>query len=181
MNRLIKASDYNIRYQARSVRHRISLLSGKLYRRGMLETPFRDEPAAGQPVFAHVDHGQWIARCDDCGGPEAVDYDEPIFYCFSCGNRAVGGRPRSVIFPEPELREEIERLLLARPVDDSVGTNEIDRAFSAKPQAIGTVAGELVMLVRSWKLSETVDDLRSQNLFIEELVQQEESRKRGQG
>lgn len=167
MAKIITAKDYLARSRARSVRQRIKMLSGQMYQRALLETPFQDTEARGTPVFAEVDHGQWLALCE-CSGAEAVDYEEPIFFCFHCGNRANGGHPRPVIFPT--AREEIERLLLERPVDDRMGTNEIDRAFLAKPMAFGVVGEEFVTLNRSWRVTESVEDLRAQNALIAPLL-----------
>jgi len=169
MNRLIKASDYNVRAGAKSVRQRIQILSGQLYRRGLLETPFRDEAPRGKAVMAEVNHGQWLAFCE-CRGCEAVDYEEPIFYCFNCGNRGTGGWPRPVTFPNAKDRMEIERLLLERPVDESAGANEIDRAFMAKARVTGYVGDVYVVLERTWKPSESVYELRKQNQMIKQLI-----------
>ena len=177
--KIITAKDYLVRNRARTVRERIKMLSGQMYQRGVMDVPSQDAAPTGSPVIAEVNHGQWLAMCE-CSGAEAVDYDEPIFYCFNCGNRSTGGRPRPVIFPEPALRYEIETLLLARPVDDRMGTNAIDRAFMAKPIAVGVVDGNLLGLERSWKNSESVDDLRQQNLLIENLTEQYQATNRGE-
>ncbi|MBI5964944.1 MAG: hypothetical protein HY863_15805 [Chloroflexi bacterium] len=162
---IIRTKDYLVRTRSRTVRERIKTLSGQMYRHGMLETPFKDEGMIGEPVKAEINHGQWLAFCE-CGGAESVDYDEPIFYCFHCGNQSTNGRPRPVEFPAAEIREEIERLLLERPVDETMGTNAIDRAFNAKPLAIGLVNGEFAALHRSWKPNESANDLYIQNLTV---------------
>lgn len=120
----------------------------------LLETPFSGK-VSGEPIYAYVDFGRWIAACE-CGGHEYVDPDEQIFYCFSCGNRAVQGDARPVIFPD--ARDEIERLLLRRPIDDRAGINALDRALKAKPLIPG--------LSRSWLPHETPAELRRQNREI---------------
>ena len=101
---------------------------------------------------AYVNQGRWIATCH-CGGAEAVDPDEPFFYCFVCGNRSTDGNPRLVIFPKD--KEQIEAELLKRPVIEMQGRNAVERAFQALP-AVGRLA-------RNWTPDETLDDLRQQN------------------
>jgi hypothetical protein len=71
-------------------------------------------------VEAEVNHGRWLVRCPFCSGAEEADPGEPIFYCLSCGNNAVGaetaplpGHIMLVMFPDN--RTEIEAALLARP------------------------------------------------------------------
>ena len=56
-----------------------------------------DENAA--PVVARIDRERLIAECDVCHGAEYVDPDDPVFFCISCGNAAVGGKLRRVIIP----------------------------------------------------------------------------------
>jgi hypothetical protein len=145
-----------------------------------------DQEPTGAPVVARIWQGQWISDCE-CNGASFVDPDEPVFVCFSCGNRANGNKPRPVTFPPTEERLEIERLLLERPVDDMAGLTDLERAGMAKPvlfveveieeepsipdvmQAIETGAPieikksiRTLPLVRSWEPHETVDDLRKQ-------------------
>jgi hypothetical protein len=175
---IIRTKDYLVRNRARTVRERIKLLCGQMYRKGMLDMPFQDTAAVGAPVIAEINHGQWVAFCG-CGGAESVDWDEPIFYCFHCGNRSTHGKPRPVVFPEPALRAKIEALLLDRPVDDAMGTNAIDQAFMAKPLAVGVVGDKLVALERSWKPGESIEELLEQNLLIDELVAQALAAKNG--
>ena len=170
MDRIIQAKDYAAREGARTVIERIARLSSQLVQRRLLDTPFVGGAPVGKPVMAEVNHGQWMAFCE-CGGAEAVDTDEPIFYCFNCGNRATKGRPRPVAFPPQQEREEIERLLLARPLGDGGGANEIDRVFLARPLA-GVVDGEAVVMHRSWSPGETVEELRAQNGMIAALEMQ---------
>jgi hypothetical protein len=174
MNRIVSAKDYARREGAKSVRELVKRWSGRMYQRGQLDTPFVDGPLAGEPVFAKINHGQWIAHCDQCGTPMWVDADEPLFYCYGCGNRVTGGKPRPVIFPSKQEQDAIERLLLERPVDDRKGTNDIDRAFHALPMAIGIADGELVALDRTWEPHESVKDLQAQNALIEPLMKERE-------
>ena len=66
-----------------------------------------------RPAFAYVNAGNWLWKCE-CGGAEYVDLDQPVGMCCSCWNAADEHRWRPVIIPAE--REEIERLLLRRPV-----------------------------------------------------------------
>lgn len=54
-----------------------------------------DEP----PATARYDTGRWLADCPnpDCNSAEAVDPDDPRFYCFSCRTQEAWA---DVIFPE---------------------------------------------------------------------------------
>jgi hypothetical protein len=64
-----------------------------------------------QAVPARVCYGRWLADCPVCGGAVDVDPREPVFLCVSCG---WPGKIAPVDFPAQ--RNEIERLLLARPM-----------------------------------------------------------------
>lgn len=90
-----------------------------------------DKPQ-GKPVLARIWQSQWIATCE-CNTAMFVDPDEPIFFCFGCGNRLYGKRPRPVIFPPTAERKEIERLLLERPVEDVAGLTDLERVGLQKP------------------------------------------------
>ncbi len=68
-----------------------------------------DEIAAVQ-IVAQRDGGRWVAVCE-CGGAEVVagpnaPDDEQVFFCCSCGNAAVGGRWRPVVYEE--VRDAVE-------------------------------------------------------------------------
>jgi hypothetical protein len=167
MDKIIRAKDYAQREGAKSVVERIARISAQLAHRRLLDTPFVGGAPVGTPVLAEVNHGQWMAFCE-CGGAEAVDADEPIFYCFNCGNHATKGRPRPVTFPQQRVIEEIEQALLERPLDEGGGANEIDRVFLARP-LVGVVEGAPVVMHRSWKPGETVEELMRQNGMIPAL------------
>jgi len=62
------------------------------------------------PVMARIDFGRWIADCE-CGGAEYVSPEDPIFFCFSCGNTQYHGAIRPVVFPAK--RDEIESAIKA--------------------------------------------------------------------
>lgn len=117
---------------------------------------------ASDPVCGFIENGQWIARCE-CGGCEFVDPDEPVFFCFSCCNRAYNGMIRNVKFPDYETRQEIERLLLLRPVDDIRGITDLERAGLARALIVVQIDEDATMpLTRSWNVGETLDDLHNQ-------------------
>jgi hypothetical protein len=129
INRIISAKDYGgsakgyiRRWQLQKMREGMPILL-----RGL------DEPPVGPPLQAVVWQGQWIVRTDCCNSASFVDPDEPIFYCFSCANRAWDHRPRPVTFPPEAERLEIERLLLERPVNDVAGLTDMERAGMARP------------------------------------------------
>lgn len=115
----------------------------------------------GKPVLARIWQGQWIADCE-CGGASFIDPEDPFFFCFGCGNRANGNRPRPVTVPSDW--KEIEALLLERPVDDLAGLTDLERVALAKPLLIVEGKGGLA---RNWNPGETAKDLREQNKPIE--------------
>jgi hypothetical protein len=109
--------------------------------------------SGGNPVYAEINAGRWIARCPDCNGAEAVNPQDksPKFFCFSCGNERVSGKYRKVIFPKDW--KEIEKEILKRPVKKPPGRDPIAQAFCAIPEK----------LPRAWTLDETLKDLETQN------------------
>lgn len=159
-----------------------------------------DKPPQGKPVLARIWQSQWIATCE-CNTAMFVDPDEPIFFCFGCGNRLNGKRPRPVTFPPTAERKEIERLLLERPVEDFAGLTDLERVGLQKPllevqveevdeQAVMTAAMRnpealtrsnfemptrvvLKPLTRSWEPGETPADLERQQRSAIERWKQE--------
>jgi len=83
-----------------------------------------------EPVMAFVNKGKWLIKCE-CGGAEKA-WEEGLFMCQSCWNAGHKHKCRRSIFPEQ--REEIERLLDKRPLEN-----------------------------RNWFPGETVDDLLREN------------------
>lgn len=130
-----------------------------------------DEPRGGV-VRAQINQGAWIGTCE-CGGAEFVDPTEPIFFCWNCVNRANGGYVRPVEFPEN--REEIERAVLKRRVDDVRGITDEDRAFLARPLITFTGDGRFYPATRSWIPGESVETIREQNEFIENALKKQEN------
>ena len=156
--RIINATDYLFREKHKTIKDRIKSLCAGMVKRGLLDTPFVDCEPVGKPVFAKVNFGQWLVECE-CGGAETVHWDEAIFYCFSCGNFENHGKPREVIFPSEKERDDIERILLERPIRIKGGTNVIERTVLAIP----AVKDKYGPLSRSWDPGESADDLRREN------------------
>lgn len=154
--KIITAMDYARREGAKTVRERIELICKKMGKTN--DSPIKGEPE-GKPVAAEINFGQWIAHCPDCKGAEAVDPDEPIFYCCSCGNFTNGGQPRAVIFPSEKERIAIEKEILKRPVKVGMGTHYIERLTLAEPM-IRDAKG---LLSRSWTTGETLNEIKEQN------------------
>jgi hypothetical protein len=153
VNRIITAKDYG------GVKAYITKSQVDLHRRGVnVQVIGLDAEPTGTPVLARIWQGQWIADCE-CGGASFVDPDEPKFFCFGCGNRAHGSRVRPVTFPPAEIRMEIERLVLLRPVNDMAGLTDLERAGMAKALA-NNANGK--PLSRSWRPGESVEDLHAQ-------------------
>jgi len=108
----------------------------------------------GQAVQAFVDSGRWGWVCE-CGNPHYAEPNEPIGYCIVCGNAALGGKARLVIFPND--REEIEAVLLERqivqPPGIDLGTQTV-LLPACKPVAENCH--------RSWRPGEKIADLRTE-------------------
>ncbi len=182
VDRIISAKDYG-----GSARAYIRKQQQALHRGRGIAVTIKDLDAdpTGLPVYARIWQGQWIADCE-CNGACFVDPDEPVFFCFSCGNRANDHKPRPVIFPATLERLEIERLLLERPVDDLAGLTDMERAGMAKPMLyvefeidvepgidviLNTAPGDVfpaakktitVPLTRSWEPRQTIEDLHKE-------------------
>lgn len=153
LNRIISAEDYGgIRNYIRNG------IMGIIKTRGLRLRVDLDALPVDQPVRARVWQGQWIADCE-CSGAAFVQHSDPVFMCFSCANRLQEGRLRTVQFPPPLELNEIERLLLERPVDDLAGLEDKERAGLAKPLVFVEGRGGLA---RNWTPDQTVEDLRKE-------------------
>lgn len=109
-------------------------------------------------VHARIDAGRWIADCPICSRSNYVDPDEPVFFCFGCGNQGSGSFV-PVIFPDTDVRGQIENLLLARPVySDVEDKNSISQALNSKPKYPG--------LARNWS-EQTIAELEQANKVME--------------
>ena len=105
-DKAITAADYAIREKAKDTRDRIKKLAT---RNGLCI----EETIGGKPVQAILDFGRWIAVCE-CGGAEAVDPKDPVFFCVSCGNNKTRSKLRRVEFPADY--KSIEAEIMARPL-----------------------------------------------------------------
>lgn len=117
---------------------------------------------AKSPVYARIYRGHWIADCDVCGGAMFVSPDDPVFFCVECFNKKDNGKLRPIIFPDN--RQEIERAILERPVNEFAGVTESERAGRASITAGGQV------FTRDWMPGETAEMIREQNAVINGLL-----------
>jgi len=123
-DKAITALDYAKREKVASTRDRIR----KLAERHGLRL---DEKIAGKPVQAILDYGRWIALCE-CGGGEAVDPADPVFFCVSCGNERTNGKLRKVDFPSDY--KAIEKDVMSRPLKRRGTGDKISQQRLAKPR-----------------------------------------------
>lgn len=173
VNRIITAQDYCKREGVSSIRERIRKRLSALRKKNILLI-CNYENVQGRVVYARIELGQWCANCE-CGGVEFVDPNDPIFFCLSCGNRVDAGNLRPVLFPDPGMQAEIERLVLERPVDDLRGLDDADRAAFAKAVIyIETEDGSHLPLTRSWDPHESVEDLMRENAPVQRWKQEKD-------
>jgi hypothetical protein len=145
MNKIFTAKDYAKRDRAPNTKAWIRTIAEK--KKHVID----DTVSGGNSVYAEINAGRWIAKCPDCNGAEAVDPDERVFYCLSCGNERVGGKHRKVVFPKNW--KAIEKEILKRPVKVRPGRDPIAQAFTAIPDK----------LPRAWTTDETLEDIQKQN------------------
>lgn len=167
-----------------TVRGRILKRARELVQQNRIKGRIVDiDTVSGEPVTARIWQGTWIADCPDCRGAEFVSHHEPVFWCCGCANRRNDYRLRPVIFPEPEIRAEIERLILSRPVDDVAGIRDVDRACGAQPLILvemGVKGKEILLpLRRDWEPHETIEDLQKQNDPIAKWLELKDEEKNG--
>lgn len=79
--------------------------------------PNLSAPTAGptEAITVYVNEGRWIEECPDCHGAQLATPSDPRFMCHCCGNAAVGGRFRPVVWPTEAAA--VERELLRRPAE----------------------------------------------------------------
>lgn len=131
--------------------------------------PFPDPDDRQGTVNAFVDHGRWIVRCPhievlppdgpevdgitgeslvdtvQCPGAVFVTETDPFFICTVCGNVDNNGKAYGVTWPANKIG--IENVLLHRPVD-----------------VVQPAAFPWENRWRNWLPSETLDDLRQENI-----------------
>ena len=158
MDQIVNGKHVALAHKEKSFRDWVLHISAEKYQRNIIKYPFTGKVAERKTVNARVDFGRWMADCPDCNGCEYVDPDDPFFFCLSCGNVMLEGYARRVVFPKNMA--EIEKELVRRPVNDLIGSNDVDRAMKARPIYPG--------LSRSWNPHETVTDLKNQLKFSKE-------------
>ncbi len=160
LNRIITAEDYCTRDKVGSVRERILKIRDSIGKNRNIVVPVNVDNLSQRPVYGRIELGQWVANCE-CGGVEYVTPNDPIFFCFSCGNAVDAGDLRPVIFPSDEERIKIEDLILQRPVYENRGLDDMEKAYGAQAQILIEVeGGRYVPLTRSWNPDESIDDLK---------------------
>lgn len=170
VNRIISMKDYSERFSAGGTAKGFILRWREKQHRekGFAIPVYGIDKPQGTPVQARIWQGQWIAECDVCGGCEFISPDEPLFFCFGCTNRINGHYVRPVIVPANY--KQIEAEVLKRPVDDAMGTTDLERAGLARAQVIVVLDNGIELpLTRSWNPSETIDDLKNQNSLLHGL------------
>lgn len=170
VNRIINASDYAARDKVGSVRERIAKIRRNIAKSKGITLNIQFDKISSRPVYARIELGQWCANCE-CGGTEFVYHEEPIFFCFSCGNATDAGQLRPVIFPDVQDRIEIERLVLERPVEERRGLDDLERAHMAVPIIFIETANGVLPLTRTWNAGEPIENLVKENEAVEKWRQ----------
>jgi hypothetical protein len=78
---------------------------------------FDFHPQVRGQVEPEINHGRWIVRCT-CGGAEEAAWQEPVFFCLSCGSIDNDSYLQEVKFPATRDREAIEQQLLLRAMEN---------------------------------------------------------------
>lgn len=124
MDKAITALDYAKREKCGSTRERILKLAARYNLK-------LEDKICGKSVKARLDFGRWIADCE-CGGAEAVDPKDAVFFCISCGNGKDKGKLRKVIFPADY--KAIEKEVMARPLKQRGKGDAIEQQTLARPK-----------------------------------------------
>lgn len=151
---LITAKDIARRDGHKTVAELILATMERSITRGYFRTRWDGEHVSGPPVFAFVDFGRWLVRCE-CGQHNYVDPDEPILFCARCGN-GNSGLARPVIFPTAAERRVIGAALLRRPVvEHPLAKNAVEAARLARPK--------FPVLTRNWYPGQRIEHLLEMN------------------
>lgn len=153
---IITLDDLVTRDQQESVEAWLLMKCEEAIKAGKIKTGWDGTSVEGEPVYAFVNNGRWLARCKVCGNPVYVSPQTPIFYCPECGN---GGSGSAWGVQFPDERESIEAALLKRPVElvksKRMIRNDVERAFNERPVVSG--------LTRNWLPGKSLDELRAEN------------------
>lgn len=112
--------------------------------------PWTGRTTKSNPVFAFVDRGRWIAKCE-CGAAEWCA-PEHLYWCFECGNLETDGKARPVKFPTD--KDDIEAELLKRDIIIGAGKTPIQKTLAARPA--------VERLGREWRRGEKMRQLIKQ-------------------
>ena len=152
--KIYTALDYAIKRDGvKTVKERVQKYQRDFKNKGMpVKVTFKP---VGKAIPARIYQSHWIADCE-CGGAEFVDYNEPVFFCWGCGNQKTNGAVRPVLFPRN--REKIEAKILERPVVAKRGLDDMAKAESARAE----ILADGKPLTRSWVQGETLAVLGNQ-------------------
>lgn len=154
MSRFITAADIARRDGHSNVRDWIMETMRLYCKKGYFTILWDGRRIGGTPLAAYVDFGRWLARCE-CNQSVYADPEEPIMFCPRCGN-GNSGMARPVLFPPRKTRDEIEAMLMRRPViEHPLAKNNIEKARLAKP-----IYPELP---RNWHPSQSIESLNELN------------------
>lgn len=133
MLEIISGVHFHKEFKCTDAKGRIQAMYNVLKVRGQVDVDLVMTVDPSAPVVAMIDTGRWGAKCPDCPGAEYVEFGDPVFWCFSCGNVSVGGKLRPVQFPTAQEVEEIELLLTERPISVHKGLTKPSRVLSSQP------------------------------------------------
>ena len=100
-------------------------------------------------LTAWICTSSWVVTCPDCKDQYIAEPTDPIFFCPNCCNAKARGKSRTVAFPTPKKRSDIEMVLLKR-------VNPSTRNWIPTPE-IGRIA------YGKFDYYETIQDLVDQN------------------
>jgi len=154
MDKIIGSKDIAEYYGFSLASEWIKKNSEVLHSKGICPVIFTGEMQEEISVDVCIDWGRFMAHCTFCAGVSYVDKNEKVFFCFSCGNNKTGLGIR-VVFPENI--EEIEKILLDRPVHtDKEEKNILIRIINETPV--------YPQLPRNWNKKISIESLEKDNL-----------------
>ena len=154
INEIISGVHFHKQFNCTDAKGRIQAMYDILKERGQVDVTLDMTVDPSHPIKAFIDTGRWGAQCE-CGGAEYVEFDDPVFWCFNCGNVVAGGKLRPVQFPSAADVEEIELLLIERPISVHKGLTKTTKVFNSQP---------LGNLKREWHPDkDTIEKLKKEN------------------